>query len=122
MRAVQPRVLTIQTSRMDGRAHVSIEDTGPGIDAADRERIFKALFTTKAGGMGMGLSICHSIVENHGGRIWVEAVEGPGAVFQFELPAVEGRTVSQDLAACVGVRRKKLPPSRAALRRTPSAP
>ena len=99
MRAVQPRVLTVQTSRIAGRAHVSIEDTGPGISESDRDRIFNPLFTTKTGGMGMGLSICRSIIENHGGRIWVEAVEGPGAIFQFELPAAESRTLSRDLAA-----------------------
>ena len=99
MRAREPRVLTIQTSRIAGKAHVSIEDTGPGISGSDRERIFNPLFTTKPGGMGMGLSICRSIIENHGGRIWVEAVKGPGAIFQFELPAAKGQTASRDLAA-----------------------
>ena len=99
MRAVQMRVLTVQTSRIDGRAHVSIEDTGPGIDDANRERIFKPLYTTKAGGMGMGLSICRSIIENHGGKIWVEPTVGYGTIFQFELPAAESRMAKQDLAA-----------------------
>jgi signal transduction histidine kinase len=99
MRAAPQRVLTIQTSRIAGNAHVSIEDTGPGIDDADRERIFNPLFTTKAGGMGMGLSICRSIIENHGGRIWVERVRSPGAIIQFALPAAEGRASSRDLAA-----------------------
>jgi C4-dicarboxylate-specific signal transduction histidine kinase len=99
MRNAQPRVLKVQTSRIPGKAHVSIEDTGPGISDSDRERIFNPLFTTKAGGMGMGLSICRSIVENHRGRIWVETVIGPGAIFQFELPAAEGRVASRDLAA-----------------------
>jgi signal transduction histidine kinase len=47
----------------------------------------------------MGLSICRSIIENHGGRIWVEAVTGPGAIFQFELPAAEGQTARRGLAA-----------------------
>ncbi len=79
--------------------HVAIEDTGPGVADSDRGRIFNPLFTTKAGGMGMGLSICRSIIENHGGRIWVEAVTGPGAIFQFELPAAEQLTPSRDLAA-----------------------
>jgi len=99
MRTVQPRVLTVQTSRIVGKAHVSIEDTGPGVRDSDRDRIFNPLFTTKTGGMGMGLSICRSIIENHGGRIWVERVTGPGAVFQFELPAAESRAPSRDLAA-----------------------
>jgi len=99
MRSGESRVLKIQTSRIAGKAHVSIEDTGPGVADSDRARIFNPLFTTKAGGMGMGLSICRSIIENHGGRIWVEAVTGPGAIFQFELPAAEGQTARRDLAA-----------------------
>jgi signal transduction histidine kinase len=99
MRAGQPRVLRIQTNRSaSGMVHVSIEDSGPGISASDIGRIFDPLFTTKPGGMGMGLSICRSIIENHGGRIWVAAAAIRGAIFQLELPA-EGRTATQDLAA-----------------------
>jgi signal transduction histidine kinase len=61
-----------QTSRSaSGKAYLSIEDSGPGISASNRERIFDPLFTTKPGGMGMGLSICRSIIENHDGRISV---------------------------------------------------
>ena len=65
---------------------VSIEDTGTGIDPANLDQIFKPLFTTKDRGMGMGLSICHSIIENHDGRIWVTAGSKSGTVFHFELP------------------------------------
>jgi signal transduction histidine kinase len=65
---------------------VLIEDTGTGIDPANLDRIFKPLFTTKATGMGMGLSICHSIIETHGGRIWVSSAINQGSLFQFELP------------------------------------
>jgi len=103
MRAGEPRVLKIQTSRIAGRAHVSIEDTGPGVADSDRARIFNPLFTTKAGGMGMGLSICRSIIENHGGRIWVEAVTGPGAIFQFELPALESQAAQPGPGGVTGV-------------------
>src|ERR1041385_5192253 len=77
---------------------MSIEDSGTGISQADRARIFDPLFTTKAGGMGMGLSICHSIIENHGGKIWVEPAAGRGSIFQFELPAAESRDERRDLA------------------------
>jgi C4-dicarboxylate-specific signal transduction histidine kinase len=72
MRSVQPRMLTV-TSRMEGpdRVEVSIEDTGTGISPANLDQIFKPLFTTKDRGMGMGLAICRSIIENHNGRIWV---------------------------------------------------
>lgn len=88
MRTVQPRILKIRTSRSpSGMARVSIEDTGTGISAPDRERIFDPLFTTKAAGMGMGLSICRAIIESHDGRIWVSPGVDRGSIFQFELPA-----------------------------------
>jgi signal transduction histidine kinase len=87
MHSVQPRVLTIQTGQTGaGLVHVSIEDTGTGIDPSNLQRIFKPLFTTKANGMGMGLSICHSIIESHDGRIWVSPAVNRGSIFQFELP------------------------------------
>jgi signal transduction histidine kinase len=87
MHSVRPRVLTIQTSQpKTGLVRVSIEDTGTGIDPSNLERIFKPLFTTKATGMGMGLSICHSIIESHEGRIWASPASNQGSIFQFELP------------------------------------
>ena len=87
MHAVQPRLLKIQTEQTGaGLVHVSIEDTGTGIDASNLDRMFKPLFTTKANGMGMGLSICHSIIESHDGRIWASPAVNRGAIFQFELP------------------------------------
>jgi signal transduction histidine kinase len=87
MRSVQPRVLSI-TSKLSepDRVEVSIEDTGTGIDPANLAQIFKPLFTTKERGMGMGLSICHSIIEGHGGRIWVEPGPGRGSIFRVSLP------------------------------------
>ena len=88
MRAVEPRVLSVKT-KPDGRTgvHVSIEDTGIGIDPSHLGQIFKPLFTTKEDGMGMGLSICHSIIEGHNGRIWVTPGSKRGSIFQFVLPA-----------------------------------
>ncbi len=70
-----------------GWVQVTIEDSGPGISPSDRERIFQPMFTTKAQGMGMGLSICRSIMEAHGGRISVASDSQTGAAFQFSLPA-----------------------------------
>jgi signal transduction histidine kinase len=65
---------------------VSIEESGIGIGPSDLDRIFKPMFTTKAGGMGLGLSICHSIVENHNGWIWTTAGSERGSIFRFALP------------------------------------
>ena len=87
MHSLEPRVLEIRSERSKPDfVHVSIEDTGTGVDPADADRIFKPLFTTKPRGMGMGLSICRSILESHGGRIWVSPGMRRGSIFHFELP------------------------------------
>jgi signal transduction histidine kinase len=85
--ADRPRILRIE-SRLDpgGSALVAVEDSGIGLDAGLVERIFEPLFTTKPSGMGMGLSICRSIVEAHGGRLWASPGSPPGAVFRFTVP------------------------------------
>jgi PAS domain S-box-containing protein len=67
-------------------ALVAVRDSGPGLDPASLERLFDAFYTTKASGMGIGLSICRSIIEAHGGRIWAEVNIPQGAAFQFTLP------------------------------------
>jgi C4-dicarboxylate-specific signal transduction histidine kinase len=67
---------------------VAVRDSGPGIDPKHLERVFAAFYTTKSGGMGMGLSICRSIIEAHGGRLWASANLPCGASFQFALPAI----------------------------------
>jgi PAS domain S-box-containing protein len=66
---------------------VVVRDSGPGLSSAGLERIFEAFYTTKPGGLGMGLSICRTIIEAHGGRLWVTAAQPQGATFQFTLPA-----------------------------------
>src|SRR5437588_6756419 len=86
----RPRELVIR-SRQDEthQVLVSVTDCGVGISAENADRLFNAFFTTKSGGMGMGLSICRSIVEAHGGRLSASGNEGPGATFQFVLPVHE---------------------------------
>jgi PAS domain S-box-containing protein len=81
------RELMITTARNgSGSIMVSLRDTGPGLDPKEVDRVFEAFFTTKAEGMGMGLAICRSIIEAHGGRLWATANEPRGAIFQFTLP------------------------------------
>jgi signal transduction histidine kinase len=83
-----PRVLRVGFEVHDGGGViVSVADTGTGIGSQELEQIFNPLFTTKSGGMGMGLSICRSIIEAHDGRLWVAPNEPEGAVFQFMLPS-----------------------------------
>lgn len=85
-----PRVLSILSDKMaEDRLHVEIADTGSGISDADAERIFDAFYTTKATGMGMGLSICRSIIEAHGGRLTATG-RSVGSVFSFSLPSETG--------------------------------
>ena len=84
-----PRELLIESRRdNDGHVVVAVQDFGPGIDPANADRLFDAFFTTKSDGMGMGLSICRSIIEAHGGRVWASNNAGHGAVFQFSLPSI----------------------------------
>jgi PAS domain S-box-containing protein len=82
-----PRELTVSTSKDEsGSALIAVRDSGPGVAPQNVERLFEPFYTTKAGGMGMGLSICRSIVEAHGGRIWVSGNVPHGAAFQFTVP------------------------------------
>jgi signal transduction histidine kinase len=76
-----------------GGVLVTVRDSGPGVDAENVERVFQAFYTTKAKGMGMGLAICRSMVEAHGGRMWASANEPQGAVFQFSLPLEQDESV-----------------------------
>jgi signal transduction histidine kinase len=79
--------LTIKSEADHGQVLISIIDTGVGLSPEQVEQIFKAFFTTKDTGTGMGLPISRSIIESHGGRLWATGVPGRGATFQFTLPA-----------------------------------
>src|SRR5690349_17760243 len=78
-----------------GSVLVAVQDSGPGLKSESCERLFDSFYTTKPGGMGMGLSICRSIVEAHGGRIWSTPNGGPGITVQFTLPINDQATVQQ---------------------------
>jgi signal transduction histidine kinase len=83
-----PRELVISAEQnQTNGALVAVRDSGPGIDPEHLERAFDAFYTTKQSGVGMGLSICRSIIDAHGGRLWVDANKPRGAIFQFTLPA-----------------------------------
>jgi hypothetical protein len=86
------RELQVSTQQSDEGVLVAVRDGGPGINPEHLERVFEAFYTTKISGVGMGLSICRSIVAAHGGRLWAEANQDRGAVFQFTLPAEQGES------------------------------
>ena len=83
----EARELQISTqTHAAGGVLVAVRDSGPGLDPTSAERVFEAFYTTKSTGLGMGLAICRSIIEAHGGRLWASANEPRGTVFQFTLP------------------------------------
>ena len=95
----RPRLLLIRTRREgDDRVRLSMQDAGSGVDPTGVEKLFEPFYSTKRGGMGIGLSVSRSIIERHHGRLWAEPNQGPGATFTFSIPGrpegVTGPTVS----------------------------
>ncbi|HEX5237962.1 MAG TPA: PAS domain S-box protein [Sphingomicrobium sp.] len=86
------RKLSIRTSREDGMTRVTVEDTGSGISDTIADQLFQPFVTSKQSGMGIGLSICRTIVQAHGGRIWFEPCHSGGTAFHFTLPSGEAKT------------------------------
>jgi C4-dicarboxylate-specific signal transduction histidine kinase len=82
----RPRQLLIRTQREDDRVCLSVQDAGCGVDSKDFERLFETFYTTKSGGMGIGLCVSRSIIERHHGRLWGEPNDGPGTTFSFSIP------------------------------------
>jgi signal transduction histidine kinase len=83
----RPRQLLVRTERANGDlVRVMVRDSGIGVDGQILDKLFDAFYTTKSGGMGIGLSVSRSIVERHHGRLWAEPNDGPGATFSFSIP------------------------------------
>ena len=93
-----PRELVISTEQGQTNGAVTVRDTGPGIDLERRERLFEPFYTTKSNGVGIGLSICRSIIDAHGGSLWIEANEPRGSAFQFTVPSAAGEQGSPSLS------------------------
>jgi PAS domain S-box-containing protein len=94
----QELLISTEQSQPNG-VLVAVRDCGPGIDPEHLERVFDAFYTTRSGGLGMGLSICRSIVKAHGGRLWAEPNEPRGATFAFALPCAETELMDSRRAA-----------------------
>jgi signal transduction histidine kinase len=89
----RPRELVIRSRQHDaGHVLIAVQDSGAGIDSDNMDRLFTAFFTTKPDGMGMGLSICRSIIEAHGGEMWASPNNGPGATFSFTVQTQQAAT------------------------------
>ena len=82
----RPRRLVIRTEREDDRARLTVQDVGVGIEPSGVDKLFEPFYTTKSGGMGIGLSVSRSIIERHHGRLWATLNDGPGAAFSFSIP------------------------------------
>jgi C4-dicarboxylate-specific signal transduction histidine kinase len=93
--AESPRELLISTRIEAGCVLVEVRDSGPGLSEPALERVFEAFYTTKSTGLGMGLSICRSIVEAHGGRLWATKNVPRGAAFQFTVPIDPATMINQ---------------------------
>jgi signal transduction histidine kinase len=93
------RELVITMRNIDAdQVQVTVEDSGPGIDPNTLDKIFDPFYTTKPGGMGMGLSISRSILQAHGGRLWAAAKDGPGTSFHFTLPKFQNEELNAEFS------------------------
>ena len=94
------RELLISTAKTESDVLVAVRDSGPGFAPENVDRIFESFYTTKPGGLGIGLSICSSIIEAHGGRLWASANEPRGATFQFTLPERPESLSNDEIGTC----------------------
>ena len=93
----RPRQLAIRTARDEGDCvRLSVQDSGVGLEPQSMDKLFEAFYTTKTGGMGIGLSVSRSIIESHNGRLWATPNDGPGATFSFSIPRRSERVTGAD--------------------------
>lgn len=98
----RPRELSVDTKRESGdRVRLTVRDAGVGLDPRTMERLFEAFYTTKTSGMGLGLCVSRSIIESHGGRLWAEPNDGPGATFSFSIPSVQASSDGRGTTASI---------------------
>jgi PAS domain S-box-containing protein len=101
----RPRHLLVRAGREeDGSARVIVRDMGIGLEPQSIERLFDAFYTTKSDGMGIGLSVSRSIIESHGGRLWAEPNDGPGATFSFSIPRQDTSAADEGTAGALPTR------------------
>jgi len=99
----RPRQLVIRTEQdEDDRIRLTVQDAGVGIDPAGFDRLFDAFYTTKSGGMGIGLSVSRSIIESHHGHLWAAPNDGPGATFSFSIPGRHGSVKGAHSLGAIG--------------------
>ena len=109
----RPRQLVVRTERDgDHDVRLTVQDAGVGLDPQSFDKLFEAFYTTKAGGMGIGLSVSRSIIERHHGHLWAVPNDGPGATFAFSLPQmsedVTGARSPGDFSSAAGMGRAQV--------------
>ena len=96
--------LVVRTKEEEGGSvRLEVQDHGVGFEAQPTEKLFEAFYTTKSGGMGMGLSISRSIIESHQGRLWAAPNDGPGATFSFSIPCALDGVARPDSPGSIGM-------------------
>ena len=113
--ATQPRPprsrrVEISTAAVNDSIEIAVCDNGIGLQTGDLQQLFKLSYTTKPDGTGIGLSLCRSIIEAHGGRIWAEPNEGPGATFRFTIPCVQAPEAAAPARPLAGERNREIVP------------